>query len=190
MRQLFMTMVLLWTTYNTSIAQSRFNLDKLHTSVQFRVKQAGKALINGHFNTFDGLLQYDPEDLNKAHLNFSIQVKSVDTGKETWDKLLKHPRFFNAPHYPEIIFKSTDFKKEGRKVVVKGELSIQNITKEVFFEVKDTGVRRVRQDGYRKGFVATGKIKRSDFKINYGIKEGMLDDIVEIFVFAEYVQGK
>lgn len=190
MNKLLITITVVFVSYSNVSAQYNFDLDKLHTSVQFRVKQAGKALINGRFNKFEGTLSYDPDDLSTARLDFKIKVKSINTSNAEWDKLLRQPEFFNAAQHPEIIFKSTGFEIKGRKILVSGKLSIQNITKNVIFEAKDTGVRRVRRDGYRKGFVANGKIKRSAFKINYGIKEGMFDDEVEIFVFAEYVQGK
>ncbi|OJJ13973.1 hypothetical protein BKI52_44700 [marine bacterium AO1-C] len=190
MKTLCVTIVAILCSISCAFAQYSFDLDKLHTSVQFRVKQAGKDLINGRFNQFEGKLSYDPEDLSTAQLNFKIKVQSINTSNKEWDHLLKKPQFFDANQHPEIVFKSTRFQIKGRKILVSGKLRIQNITKDVTFEAKDTGVRSVRRDGYRKGFVANGKIKRSDFKINYGLKEGLFDDEVEFFVFAEYVQGK
>jgi len=190
MKKLIVTIAVALGSVSFSLAQYSFALDKLHTSVQFRIKQAGKNLINGRFNQFEGRLSYDPEDLSTARLDFKVKVQSVNTSNQEWDRLLKKSQFFNVSQHPDIVFKSTQFQVKGRKILISGQLRIQNITKKVTFEAKDTGVRRVRQDGYRKGFVASGKIKRSDFNIKYGLKEGLFDDEVEFFVFAEYVQGK
>ena len=190
MKKLIVTIAVVLGSVSFSLAQYSFALDKLHTSVQFRIKQAGKNLINGRFNQFEGRLSYDPEDLSTARLDFKVKVQSVNTSNQKWDRLLKKPQFFNVSQHPDIVFKSTQFQVKGRKILISGQLRIQNITKEVTFEAKDTGVRRVQQDGYRKGFVASGKIKRSDFNIKYGLKEGLFDDEVEFFVFAEYVQGR
>jgi len=189
-KKLFVTITAILSSISLGWTQYSFALDKLHTSVQFRVKQAGKDLINGRFNQFEGTLSYDPEDLSTARLDFKIKVQSINTNNQEWDQLLKKPQFFNAGQHPEISFKSTRFQAKGRKILVSGQLRIQNITKEVTFEAKDTGVRGVQQDGYRKGFVANGKIKRSDFNLKYGLKEVLFDDEVEFFVFAAYVQGK
>ncbi|OJJ20404.1 hypothetical protein BKI52_18265 [marine bacterium AO1-C] len=175
-----------------NFAQDAYKLDNLHTSVRFKVQHLGVALFTGGFDQFEGTLKYAPEKLKDASLTFKVKVNSVNTGNNRRNAHLQKEDFFDAEKYPEMTFKSTYFKKgkNSKDILVDGMLTIRGVTKAVTFKVKDLGARDIPNFGFRRGFTATTQIKRSEFGVNYGLKQKLLGDEVTIEVFTEFIKSK
>jgi len=175
-----------------NFAQDAYKLDNLHTSVRFKVQHLGIALFTGGFDQFEGNLQYAPKNLKNASLTFKVKVNSVNTGNKRRDTHLQKADFFDAEKYPEMTFKSSYFKqaKGSEDILVDGMLTIRGVTKAATFKVKDLGARDIPNFGFRRGFTATTKIKRSEFGVNYGLKQKLLGDEVTIEVFTEFIKSK
>lgn len=116
-----------------------WKVDKSHTSVNFSINHFFSA-VTGKFTDFDGMIHFDPNNLNGSKANFSVSINSVNTDNGKRDKHLQSKDFFDAKTYPKISFKSTKFeKKSDKEYLVYGKLTIKDITKNVALPLKITG---------------------------------------------------
>lgn len=154
-------------------AQTKWNVDNAHSSVKFSVPHLVISEVEGSFKKFNGGFTAVKPDLTDAAVNFNVDVNSINTDNDMRDNHLKGDDFFNASQFPNMVFKSTSFKKlSGNKYALAGNLTIRNVTKPVVFDVVYGGTAK---DGYgntKAGFKATTKINRFD----YGLKWNTLTE--------------
>ena len=163
-----------------------YNLDPVHSSALFRVQHMGAGNFWGRFNDVNGTITFTPDDEKKTFdFNIDIPLESVDSGNEKLDRHLKSPDFFNAKEHEKMTFKSTEIERLSKDVWdITGDLTINGTTKPVVALVRFVGTADMGR-GHRAGFEAALDIKRSDFKMNYGIENGMLGDMTHIVVAME-----
>jgi len=159
-----------------------YSVDSVHSSVVFGVTHLGSSRFYGRFNNINGRFRFDPADPARTRVEVEIDADSVDTKVENRDKHLKSPDFFNVKQFPKITFKSKSLEKKGDGWVLKGDLTLHGVTKEVAadFEWIGTGEMRGTKRG---GFEATFKINRSDHDMNFMV--GPLGDEVKLIVSLE-----
>ncbi len=148
----------------TTFAQTTWTIDKPHTSVGFAATHMVVAETAGSFKDFDGQVVSKAEDFNGAAVEFSAKVASLSTDNEKRDGHLKSDDFFNAEKFPEIKFKGV-LSKDGGKYVLKGDLTLRDVTKPATFDVVYKGSINAF-GGTKAGFKLTGSINRFD----YGLK--------------------
>jgi polyisoprenoid-binding protein YceI len=163
-------------------AQTTWDLDKAHTNIQFNVTHMVVSEVNGHFSDFTGVVKSKTDDFNGADVEFTAKVASISTDNEKRDGHLKSDDFFNAEKYPDIKFKGT-LAKEGSKYVLKGNLTMRDVTKPVTFDVTYGGTVDTGR-GVKAGFKLNGKINRLDYGLKWSNKlangEMVVGDQVEI----------
>src|SRR5882762_10067342 len=168
-------------------AQTTWNVDKNHTNIQFNVSHMVVSEVNGSFTDFTGAVKSKTDDFNGADVEFTAKVASISTNNEKRDGHLKSDDFFNAEKFPEVKFKGTLVKENG-KYVLKGNLTLRDVTKPVTLEVTYGG--RVKAfGGERAGFKIKGKILRKEYGLKFsGALEGgglIVSDEIEINVKVE-----
>ena len=148
-------------------AQDHWVIDKDHSSIQFTVDHIVISEVTGSFNSYSGSLSMKGDDFTTAKLVGEIEVKSIDTKNQQRDGSLKSPEFFDSDNYPKITFVSKSISKsKSDKYVMRGDLTIKNVTKEIELEVNYKGT--VKFMGQTKtGIKAYGVINRPDFNLNY-----------------------
>ena len=163
-----------------------YNLDSVHSTALFRVQHMGAGNFWGRFNDVNGTVTFTPSDEKKTFdFKIDIPLASVDSGNAKLDQHLKSPDFFNAKEHEKMSFKSTEIERLSQHVWdVTGDLTINGTTKSVIALVRFIGTADMGR-GHRAGFEASFDIKRSDFKMNYGIENGMLGDMTHIIVAME-----
>jgi len=176
-------------------AQTKWNVDVVHSSVKFTVEHLVISEVEGSFKTFNGSITSTSPDFSGSAIDFTADVASISTDNNMRDTHLKSDDFFNAEKYPKMTFKSTSFKKvEGNKYVLVGNLTLRDVTKSVKFDVTYGGTAK---DGYgntKAGFKATTVINRFD----YGLKWNALTEAggmtvgsdVTINLRLEFAQAK
>ncbi len=111
---------------STSLPTGTWNVDPVHSSVEFHVKHLGIATVKGKFKEFEGTLEVTPEG---ATGQGSVKVSSVDTGEPQRDGHLLSADFFDAENIPEITFKSTSITAAGDdEFDITGDFSIHGHT--------------------------------------------------------------
>ena len=152
---------------NTAVAQTKWTVDKTHTNVKFAVTHMVVAEVEGSFKVFDGTLEHTKADFSDARVNFTVDVRSVNTDNERRDNHLKSPDFFNAQTDSLMTFTSTGIKVlGGNKFEMAGNLTIRNITKPVVFQVTYGGTVKTQQ-GAKAGFKARTTINRFDYNLKW-----------------------
>jgi len=170
-------------------AQTKWNLDKVHSNVKFTVSHMVVSEVEGSFKMFDGSLVASKADLSDAVVNFSVDVASVNTDNANRDSHLKNDDFFNAEKFPKMTFVSKSMKPlGGNKYALTGDLTIRDVTQTVTFDVTYGGQVNVGKT-VKAGFKAKGTIDRLAFGLKWAkaLESGNLvvGKDVEITVFAE-----
>lgn len=160
--------ILLTLTFTSLSAQTKWTFDQAHTDVMFSVTHLVISTVTGYFRNFNGTVVTNGNNFNNAKIKFTIQTKSVDTGNEKRDEDLRSKSFFYVKKYPEIIFKSTSFKKvEGNNYKLTGNLTMRGITKPVILNVQYNGMVKDPWGNLKAGFKITGSLNRFDFGLKW-----------------------
>src|SRR5919206_2391621 len=149
-------------------AQTKWNVDPVHSSVKFNVSHLVISEVEGTFKVYNGSLLAPQPDFNNAAVDFAVDVNSINTDNEMRDKHLKSDDFFNSEKFPKMTFKSTSFKKvAGNKYALMGNLTIRNVTKPVKFDVVYGGTVKDAYGNIKSGFKASTVINRYDYNLKY-----------------------
>lgn len=168
-----------------------WNNDPAHSQLSFTVKHLGITDVTGTFNDFEVKVTSSKNDFSDAVFELTAKTASINTRVEARDNHLKSADFFDAEKYPELTFKSTSVKKQGKnKYKLIGDLTIHGVTKPVTMDLVHTGkVENPMNQQETAGFQVTGTIKRSDFKIGGEFPTMIISDEVHIKADGEFVQG-
>jgi polyisoprenoid-binding protein YceI len=142
---------------------STYKIDTAHSDILFKVKHLMITTVTGQFNNFDGSLSAEKDDFTDAKISFTADVNSINTRNEQRDGHLKSDDFFSAEKFPQLSFESTSFDKSGDNYLLKGNLSIRDITQPVVLEVAYMGTMTDPWGQTKVGFEAEGKISRKSF---------------------------
>lgn len=158
-----------FTLVEKPIEPPTWEIDKGHSSVSFAVRHYFSNVI-GTFDEFDGTLKFDPEDLAGSSVAFSIKIASVNTKNERRDGHLQSADFFNAEAWPEMKFESTSFSAVGDQYLMKGKMTIRDVTKEVEVPMNFLGqMAHPRREGaFIGGFSSEFTINRNDYGVGTG----------------------
>lgn len=141
---------------------TKWNLDPTHSEITFSVKHMMISKVKGQFKTFNAEIESEDENFKNAKVNATVQTESIDTNNADRDAHLKGEDFFNSGNYPTITFESNSLN-EG----VTGTLTMNGITKPITLEVDFGGIGQDPWGNTKAGFSFEGKIKRSDFGLNW-----------------------
>jgi len=147
---------------------TKWQFDNAHTSIEFAIDHMVISEVTGKFSDFNGTVMSNGDAFEEAKIDFNIAVASINTENTDRDDHLRGPDFFDAEKYPEITFKSTDFKKlSDKKYLLTGDLSMHGVTKKVDLEVSFGGIMTDPWGNTKAGFKLTGKINRKDFGLTW-----------------------
>ena len=111
-------------------AYAPLKLDSTHSKIGFT---ASTFLfdVDGEFDKYSVEIDGNPADPKTAKIKVTIPVASINTHNDKRDKHLKSPDFFDAKKHPQIVFTSTSVQLRGKKLVIKGNLTMHGKTKQV-----------------------------------------------------------
>jgi polyisoprenoid-binding protein YceI len=153
---------------NATAPQTTWTIDKIHSRIGFSVAHFVITQVTGYFRDYDALVTCTcpGNDFTGGTVEFTAKTASIFTDNEERDGHLQTDAFFNAKKYPEMKFKGTLVNENGKNVL-KGNLTIRDITRPVSLNVIYGGRIKDRNFGIEKaGFKVTGVINRLD----YGLK--------------------
>ena len=184
------------TSLKKEIAQmpsGKYELDKAHSSVHFRVKHLGLSFYTARFTDFDANLDFNSQKPHKSALTAVIKADSIRTDfpflkRKDFDRLLAYDKsWFNAKKYPEIKFEAKSIARSlTNKSVIKGDLTMLGVTKPVDLEVQFNGSYKNKPFANvpALGFSAKANIKRSDWGFDTFVPN--IGDDVEIIIETEF----
>jgi polyisoprenoid-binding protein YceI len=86
---------------------------------------------NGVFKGLKGNISFDEKDLKNSVMDVSIDVSTINTGNGMQNTHAKGAQWFDAEKYPTINFKSREITKAATGYLVKGELEMHGVKKEI-----------------------------------------------------------
>ena len=167
---------------------TKWNLDTTHSEITFKVRHMMISNVKGAFNTFTAEVEAEDDTFKNAKVSATIHVDSIDTNNADRDTHLKSADFFNVEQNPTITFESDSLADD-----VTGHLTINGVTKPVQLEVEFGGINQDPWGNTKAGFTFEGKIKRSDFGLNWNaaLETGgvLVSDEVKIAGELQFVKG-
>lgn len=160
--------ILLLTVFTARAQETKWIFDNTHSKIQFDVAHLVISEVTGQFNDYEGTIIVNKPDLYDIKIDFSIDVKSIDTDNEDRDNHLRSADFFNVEKYPKITFKSKSLKLIGdNQYKLTGNFTMLGVTKEITLDVKYGGTVKDPYGNTKAGFKITGVINRTDFGLKY-----------------------
>ena len=151
-----------------TMTKTKWNLDPAHSEIGFKVKHMMITNVSGSFQKFDAKVETTGSDFTTAQIDFTAEVNSISTVNADRDNHLKSADFFDAANHPQIKFQSTKIeKKDDENYIAHGNLTIRDVTKPVKFNVEFGGIGKDPWGNEKAGFTISGKINRTDYKLNW-----------------------
>lgn len=173
------------------LPQGTWEVDPVHSSVEFSVKHVGIATVKGRFNEFEGTLEVGPDG---AVAHGSVEVQSVDTREPQRDDHLRSDDFFDVASHPKIEFRSTAIRQTGEdELQIDGDITIHGVTRPITLDAELEGTETDHQGKQRVGVSASAQIKRSDFGMRFNAALGsgnlVVSDKVKILVEVSAIKA-
>ena len=170
-----------------------WQLDPTHSSVEFAVKHLMIATVKGAFSGLQGTLETDESNPTHPSLSVTIDTNTISTHNEQRDNHLRSPDFFDAATYPTITFVATAIRGEILgEFELTGDLTMHGVTKPVTLDVSFEGRAKDPWGNARLGYTAKGKLRRSDFGLNWNqaLETGgvLVGDEIKISVDVQLVR--
>lgn len=170
-----------------------WQLDPLHTQVEFSAKHFGMMTVRGRFAEVTTTADIDPEHPETSSVEATILAASIHTHHQKRDDDLRSPNFLDTGKYSAITFKSTSVHPTGpNQYTLTGDLTIKGVTRPVslavtkYGELNDPGIV-----GHRISCGARGRINRTDFGVGANMAlDGKLvaSNEIQIFIEGELVE--
>ncbi len=158
------------------------------SKMQFRV-DSPIGDIWASFHDFEGRFFMLDGGRDHALASIEINAESLDTDGGLIGAMLKSENFFDVENFPSMQFVGSSFEWYGaRRAVLKGHMTIKNISRQVAFYVelvdKDAGI----DDRYSDHIIVTASttIRRSEFGIDSLLPA--VSDNVNLFMSIDAVK--
>lgn len=166
LKKTLLASLLALTSASAFAAAETYTIDGSHTQANFTWTHFGFSNPSGGFDNIAGTITYDTDHPDKAKVDVTIAIDSLNTHVPKLDEHLKKADFFDAAQFPTATFKSTkvvagpgknDFK-------VTGDLTIHGVTKPVTLDAQlNRAAVHPMTNQPTIGFDGSVTIKRSDF---------------------------
>ncbi len=143
-------------------------IDPTHSDVLFKIKHLVISTVTGSFRKFEGTIIVEGDDFNNTKVNFTMDVKSIDTNQAQRDGHLQSGDFFASDLYPKITFESTSFVNiSGSDYKMGGNLTLRGVTKPIELNVEYGGSEDNGHGILKHGFEVTGIVNRKEFGMTW-----------------------
>lgn len=174
-------------------AQESYTFDPFHTYVNFGVDHLGFSTMYGRFDKTAGKATLDRAG-RKGTFDLTVETASLNTGDNekagrprSRDEHLRSADFFNVAEFPRMTYKGTAIKFSGdNPAEIEGQATLLGVTKPLALKIERW---KCGPHPFSKkelcGGNATGKLKRSDFGMKYGLP-AVGDEITLMIEFEAY----
>ena len=149
------------------------------SSVQFKVRNLGFG-VTGSFTGIDGKINFDPNKIQDATFDVSIDANTVNTGMEMRDNHLRKETYFDVEKYPRIKIESKEIAASNKKgqLVFSGKVLIKNQSKDISFPFTAEPVNG--------GYLFKGSFKVNRKELGIGGTSTISDEVeIALSVFAK-----
>jgi polyisoprenoid-binding protein YceI len=156
----------------TRVGVPTWQLDPVHSSVEFSVKHMMMTTVRGRFKEISATLTGDRDHPEDAGVEVTVAAASIDTGTPDRDAHLRGGDFFDAERYPTITFRSTHIdgappKEEGDRFRLVGDLTIRDTTMEMILDCEYQGRGSDPWGKTRAGFSFRTELDRREWGLRW-----------------------
>lgn len=147
------------------VAGEIYDLDRIHSTVQFAVRHGGVSTFRGSFDDVDAQLTRagDEIELRAQAVVESISITEPDFRAHVVDG----DDFFAAGQSPVMTFRSTEVVLDDEHAVVRGELTIRGVSKTVQAQGRFTAPSEDPFGNTRLGLELGATIDRREFGLTW-----------------------
>jgi polyisoprenoid-binding protein YceI len=153
------------------MAETTWQIDPAHSSIEFTVKHMMFTTVRGRFKDVKGTIHADESNPDRSSVEVEINAASIDTGSPDRDTHLRSGDFLDVEHHPTITFRSKRvegaMKQPGDHFRVVGELMIRGTSIEVTLDSEYAGEGVDPWGGRRAGATATTEIDRREWGLQW-----------------------
>jgi polyisoprenoid-binding protein YceI len=176
-------------------APERFEIDPEHLSIGFLVQHLGYADTLGLFRKASGSYVFDEDTRTLSDVRVVVETASVFTNHEKRDKHLRGSDFLDASRVPRMIFTASSARfTDDRNFRVDGELELLGKRRPLRLTgtVNKSGLYPIGglSKPYVMGVSLRGKVKRSEWGMDYGVANGWVGDEVDVIIEFEARRAK
>ena len=142
-----------------------YEIDPVHTFVEFSTRHLVVGRVDGRFDSFAGrfAIVEDPEQLF-GPFEITFAAASIDTRVEMRDDDLRSARFFDAEAFPDLVLRGGASRHAGHgRWSVESQLTIREVTKPVPLEVTVRGVAVDARGKSKAALAVSAAVQRVDF---------------------------
>jgi polyisoprenoid-binding protein YceI len=180
------------TTLPAGLTAGTWNVDTSHSAASFTVRHAGISKVRGTVDVTAGTIVVG-EDLASSSVTATLDPATIDTKDAGRDGHLKSADFFDVESHPTWTFTSTSIEADGEDYVVRGDLTIHGVTREVALATEFNGSATDPFGNARTGFSAETEISRKEFGLtwNAALETGgvLVADKVRIAIDVSAIQA-
>ncbi|MDP3654725.1 MAG: YceI family protein [Rhodoferax sp.] len=157
---------------------ANYAVDPTHTFATFELGHFGASVNRGRFDKKEGSVQFDRAG-KTGKVELTIDVTSINTGTEAFNKHLQSPDLFNAAQYPTMKFVADKFSFNGDNVSeVAGTLTLLGKTNPVVLKANQFNCYQnpmLKREVCGGDFEAT--IDRTQWGMNFGLAYGFAKNV-------------
>ena len=188
MKTIAIAAALLAATAGAQAQSATYAIEPTHTFVTFEISHFGTSTNRGRFDKKEGTVQFDRAG-KSGKVELSIDMNSINSGTEPFNKHLKSAEIFNAEAFPTAKFVGDKFAFSGDKVTeVSGQLTLKGKTHPVTLKATNFNCYMspmIKREVCGGDFEA--QIVRSQFGVDYGLQYGF-PDTVRLVIQVEAVK--
>jgi polyisoprenoid-binding protein YceI len=147
----------------TVIPTGSWSIDPVWSALEFEIQKLGLVTVKGRVPGFSGTIQGG----DRPTISGVVDTSSITTFDETRDAHVQSPEFFDTERYPELRFESTTVSARGDELVVEGDLTIKDVTKQVTLTGAFAGTGVDPYGNERIGIELEGTVDRTDFGLSW-----------------------
>lgn len=171
-------------------AEARYEIDPEHLTIGFLVRHLGYADTLGFFRKASGSYTFDEATRKLGNVKVIVETGSVFTGHDKRDGHLRGSDFLDASRTPRMTFTADSATWTDDKTFrVDGQLELLGKRRplQLMGTLNKSGVYPIGNDPkpYVMGVSLRGKVKRSDWGMNYGVANGWVGDDVDLIIELE-----
>lgn len=158
------------TVENKTADATSWQIDKAHSAINFSINHFFTP-VDGTFNDYSAVVNFDPANLEESSLDVTIPVSSVNTRNERRDNHLMSEDFFSAEQWPNIRFVSNEIVEDGDGgYIARGQMTIRDVTRdfELPFELLGVMDHPMRENTRVAGIRANAELMRNDYGVGSG----------------------
>jgi polyisoprenoid-binding protein YceI len=170
----------------------RWEFDPTGSALEFTLRHLVIQEIRGRFHRWGGTLFVNRAQPSRSRLDVWVELDSLDTGSEERDAHVRSSEFLDVGKFPRARFVSTLVEASNERIVVRGNLHLCGVSRELELEVIPGPLSRDSRGALRSAYAARGTIHRQAFGLHWNqdldVGGVVVGDRIELSIKAEMVQ--